>query len=268
MNIKATALIGLSLHLFIAANALTATSPRLGPKPIATPSPVYPEALADTGTSGQAVIEILVKTDGSPGETRVKSTDHEAFAKAAMDVVPQWRFEPGTQDGTPVEMRVAVPFHFVPPVPQQINALFKRKVYQVLPEPAITQKEFGKKPKPLKPIRPVYSKALASAKVEGKVTVRFVIAPDGTTLNPEPTGKPKKELVLPALAAISKATFAPPVKDGKAVYVETSHTLNFAPPEPRKKRGGGGGGGGGFGDGGGGGFGGGGGGDGGGGGID
>jgi TonB family protein len=217
--------------------ALSVHAAQTNPKPVETPSPGYPAALTNTGTSGVAMIDILVRTDGSVGDARLKSADHEAFGDAALGAIRRWRFEPATVDGAPVEKRVTVPFKFVAPVTQQLNATFKRTLFQDVPEQVLTPKEYGRKLKPTKPIRPLYP-AAAKGK-QATVQVKFLVAPDGKTINPEILGNPPKEFVLPAIATVAGASFEPPVKDGKGVYVEMMTKLAFQPPQRGKKGGGG-----------------------------
>jgi len=224
-----------------AAGALAQTPARTNPKPVGTPLPAYPEALFDTGKSGGASIDVLVKADGSVADARVKSADDDAFAVAAMAVVGNWRFEPGTREGVAADMRVVIPFKFAAPAEQQLNVIFKRKVYQKLTEPVLEAKDYGQKLKLKTEAPPVYPRALAGSGTVEKVQVTFVVAPDGTTLNPVITGQPRKEFILSALTAVVHSVYEPPVKDGKGVYVSASRTLRIEPPA-RAKRGGRGGG--------------------------
>jgi uncharacterized membrane protein YgcG len=145
-----------------------------------------------------------------------------------------------------------VPFKFAAPVTQVLNVKLKRKVFQEIPEPVLTVKEFGKKLKPTKPLKPAYP-AAAKGK-EASVQVKFVIAPDGTTLNPEILGTPPKEFVLPTILAIAAAAYEPPVNEGKGVYVAMTTKVPFQSPQGARRKGKGGGGGGGGIDAGGGGF--------------
>jgi len=94
-----------------------------------------------------------------------------------------------------------------------------------------------------KAARPIYPRALVGSDTEEKVTVKFVIAPDGTTLNPEVVGAKHKEFEIPAMQAVALMTYEPLLKDGKGVYVETTTTLAFANERPDFGGGGGGGGG-------------------------
>lgn len=232
------------------------------PKPLTATSPGYPEELNDTGLSGVAEVDFVVKADGTVTSVELAMAHHRAFGRAAIAAVKAWRFEPGTVDGGAADVRVTQKFQFTAPFEQQVNALAKRKVFRELPEPAVAEKDFpAKKLKVKRPARPTYPRALMGSNVEEKVQVRLVVAPDGTTLNPRVVGAKHKEFEGPALVAVALMSYEPPTKDGKAVYVETTTTLNFTNERPEfgggragGGRGGGGGGRGGGGDFGGGGF--------------
>ena len=200
---------------------------KVPPKRIDTPAPEYPAELADTGLSGNAVIEAVIKADGSVADAVVKSADQPAFGAAAVAALAHWRFEPGTNDGVAVDRKVSLPFKFAAPGEQRMNAFFKRKVFLKLTEPVVSQKDFGREPKVAKEAPLFYPKALVGSKVAEKVQVQFVVAPDGTTVNPKIVGKPRMEFTFPALMAVAQTTYQPPKKDGKPVYVEMSRTLNF-----------------------------------------
>jgi len=221
-----------------AAGAFAQGTARTSPKPIAPTMPAYPAALTDTGKSGAATIDLLVQADGTVADPRVKSSDDEAFATAAIAAVTTWQFAPGTRDGVAADMRVAIPFKFAAPAEQRMNALFKRKVFRPIDEPVIEAQDYGKKLKLKDEVEPVYPRGLKGPTKTEKVQVAFVIAPDGTTLNPTVVGQPRQEFVLSALTAVVRTTYAPPVKDGRGVYVSTSRTLKIEPPVRRHSGGG------------------------------
>lgn len=239
---------------------LAAHAQKVAPKPVSMPSPGYPDALTDTGLSGQAEVDATIKADGSVADAQLAMATHRAFGRAALAAIATWRFEPGTQDGTPVDVKVTIPFVFTAPFEQQVNAMAKRKVFAALAEPALSLKDYGAKLKVKKNATPNYPRTVSGERSDEKVQVDFVVAADGTTLNPKIVGTPRKEFIAPAIQAIAFTTYEPPVKAGKAVYVETSTTLRFTDERPERgggEEGGGrrrgGGGGGGFGGGGGGG---------------
>lgn len=217
----------------LALGTASALAQKVDPKPVNTPSPGYPEALTDTGLNGVVEVDLTVKADGSVADAQLGMATHRAFGRAALAAVAVWRFEPGTLDGAPVDRKVSIPFRFAAPFEQVINASAKRKVFAALPEPALTDKDYPtKKLKVKKPARPIYPRALAGSDIEEKVQVKFVVAPDGTTLNPTVVGAKHKEFEAPAIQAVALMSYEPPLKDGKPVYVETTMTLPFANERP------------------------------------
>jgi TonB family protein len=209
---------------------------KTAPKPVTFPSPKYPTELVDTGLGGQATVDVLVKADGSVADPQLKAADNPAFGTEAMAVIGQWTFNPGTRDGAPIDMRVAIPFQFRAPFDQKINAMAKRKVYMTLPEPALTEKEYKAKLKPKSKASPIYPAALVKSGVKQDVKINFVVTPQGTVINPQFEQELKDpQFILPSIAAISKVTYEPPLKDKKGVYVATSATLHFEEPPPGEK---------------------------------
>lgn len=241
--------------LFAIASA-SAMAQKVDPKLVKPVSPEYPQELTDTGLSGRAEVDVTIKADGTVGDIQLGMATDRAFARASMDAIAKWTFQPGTLDGKPVDRRVTIPFNFNPPVDQMVNATAQRKVFSELPEPALSDKDFpAKKLKVKRPSRGMYPRNYRDTDKEQTVQVKLIVAPDGRTLNPSVVGTPPKELVLPAMQAAALMAYEAPVKDGKPVYVETTTPVVFGNARGRSGGGGGGGfggGGGGFGGGGGG----------------
>ena len=215
------------LAAFLAPGVVAAEVPKTSPKLLSSPPPGYPAELTDTGISGQAEVDVTVKADGTVADVQLAMATHRAFGRAAMAAVTTWKFEPGQRDGVASDTRVSIPFQFKAPLEQQINAVAKRKVFVTLPEPALTQKDYGAKLKVKRPARPVYPRGIAGPGSDVTVQVSFVVAPDGLTLNPSVTGKPPAEFVAPALLAVAQMTYTPPAKNGSGVYVEATTKLEF-----------------------------------------
>jgi TonB family protein len=211
--------------------AVTVLAQKVPPKVITHPLPGYPNELTNTGQDGVAEVDVLIKADGSVGNPRLGMATHRAFGKAAMAVITTWQFQPATVGGAPVDMEVTVPFHFVPPVDQVINAIAKRVVFVDLPQPPVSEKDFpAKKLKVTKAAKPVIPPALAGTGLDEKVQVKFVIAPDGSTLNPIALDAKHKELEGLAVVAVALMSFAPCLVDGKPAYVEATTTVQFTSP--------------------------------------
>ncbi len=82
------------------------------PKPIQQNAPKYPVALRNQGTEGKAVISMVIDAQGAVRDlTTVSSTD-EDFARAALNAVSSWQFEPGRIGDVPVNSRLEVPILF------------------------------------------------------------------------------------------------------------------------------------------------------------
>ena len=227
----------LLLALTLAATLNAATT---APKPVTTVDPGPLAALANTGLDESAVVNLLVKADGSVAEVTLKSADHEAFGTAAVTAAQGWKFEPAQRDGQAVDLRVALPFEFKAPPEQRLNAMLHRTVFQNLPQTPLTAAEFGTPPKAKRLASLGFPRALLGSGVDEIVTVRFVIGPEGNTFNPTLEGTPRREFMLPAITHVAHSSYEPPVKNGKPVYVEATVKLQFRDPQapaPTAKKG-------------------------------
>lgn len=72
------------------------------PRVLRQVDPEYPDGLRQVGVKGEVWLEGLVMADGSVDYLRILKTEDDGFAGPALDAVRQWRFEPATLDGRPV----------------------------------------------------------------------------------------------------------------------------------------------------------------------
>ena len=84
------------------------------PKVLREVKPKYTALAMQAKVQGQVLLEIVVKADGSVGETivlrsldRTFGLDHEAVMAAK-----QWQFEPGTRMGRPVDVVLTIELTF------------------------------------------------------------------------------------------------------------------------------------------------------------
>jgi len=82
------------------------------PVPVAQPQPRFPEELRKQGSSGEAVIELVIEPDGSPSDVHSVFSSDPAFGDAAVASVQKWKFEPGQKGGRPVGSLIQVPIIF------------------------------------------------------------------------------------------------------------------------------------------------------------
>ena len=82
------------------------------PKLVYEVKPQYTARALEEKVEGEVVMECVVKADGTVGDIKIVRALHEDLDKAAMDAAAQWRFEPGTRDGKPVHVLVAIAMGF------------------------------------------------------------------------------------------------------------------------------------------------------------
>lgn len=75
--------------------------------------PDYPEAARPAKLQGVIVLDVVVGRDGSVVDMRAVNGP-EVLARAAMDALRWWRFEPYRVDGEPVVVETTVAVEFKP----------------------------------------------------------------------------------------------------------------------------------------------------------
>jgi protein TonB len=77
--------------------------------------------------------------------------------------------------------------------------------------------DLEKRPEPVSQVPPAYPAELRKAKIEGVVTLVFILGEDGRVSDPRVENSSRTEFEKPALEAIRKWRFRPGMKDGQAV---------------------------------------------------
>jgi TonB family protein len=77
--------------------------------------PTYPEAARELGLTGQVILEAVVRADGSlDGIVVLRMPEGgEWLAGAAVEAISQWRYEPGTIGGVPVDVYFTIVVEFL-----------------------------------------------------------------------------------------------------------------------------------------------------------
>jgi len=84
------------------------------PSPLIEVKPVYNPAAMQAGIEGTVLLQTVVLADGSVGDVKVVRSLDTTYGldQAAIDAMKQWRFTPGTKDGSPVRVAVSVEMTF------------------------------------------------------------------------------------------------------------------------------------------------------------
>ena len=70
-------------------------------------APVYPVEAREAKIEGTVKMTAVIAVDGSVQQLRVDE-GHPLLAKAALDAVKQWKYEPLVVDGIPVEVKTSI----------------------------------------------------------------------------------------------------------------------------------------------------------------
>jgi TonB family protein len=87
------------------------------PEAITKVDPAYPQELMHDRVEGVVVLYAIIRSDGSVGEVRVIEGFDERLNENARKALSQWRFRPGTKNGTPVDVEAVVRVPFKVPRP-------------------------------------------------------------------------------------------------------------------------------------------------------
>ncbi len=74
--------------------------------------PIYTDEARRRGIEGEVVLEVIVRSDGSVGSTRVLRGLGAGLDQSAITAVRQWRFAPARRHGTPVDVIVEIGVEF------------------------------------------------------------------------------------------------------------------------------------------------------------
>lgn len=86
----------------------------VAPRVVHSVKPAYTAEAMAAKIQGSVVLELVVRESGTVGQVDViESLDAvHGLDEAALDAASRWTFEPGTQDGAPVPVIVAIAMTF------------------------------------------------------------------------------------------------------------------------------------------------------------
>lgn len=76
--------------------------------------PAYPAQLMRQNVRGTVILYAVIHADGSVGNVRVLRSVDERLDRFASEAVTQWKFEPATKNGTPVDVEATFQIPFRP----------------------------------------------------------------------------------------------------------------------------------------------------------
>jgi TonB family protein len=82
------------------------------PRPLRKVNPSYPEKARQNRKEGTVTLGLTVNKDGSASGVHVVNGVDKEIDQAAVDAVSQWKFDPGTYQGNPVDVELNVTVNF------------------------------------------------------------------------------------------------------------------------------------------------------------
>ena len=85
-------------------------------QPVATRQvdPAYPLQLMRENVAGTVILYAVIHADGSVGDVKVLRGVEDRLDRFASDAVAQWKFEPATKNGVPVDVEATFQIPFRP----------------------------------------------------------------------------------------------------------------------------------------------------------
>jgi TonB family protein len=193
-----------------------------------TANPKYPKQAKKEQLEGIVVVEATIERNGNVGDLAIVSGD-VVLADAAVDAIRNWRFEPYTKSGQPVEVHQKLAFNFNRSGkfgeldPQLPPPTFAKSPD---PTPKVEEKVFpiGHEVTPPRAIYapdPPYDEDARKARYQGTSVLSLIVGSDGQPRNIRVTRALGEGLDAKAVESVSKWKFEPATKDGQpvAVYV-------------------------------------------------
>lgn len=84
------------------------------PRVLVAATPLYPYSMQNSKTSGEVMVEFVIKQDGRVERPRVVRASHREFEQAAIDAVLKSKWQPGQINGKDVRTLVRLPVRFQP----------------------------------------------------------------------------------------------------------------------------------------------------------
>ncbi|MBC8095729.1 MAG: energy transducer TonB [Akkermansiaceae bacterium] len=98
---------------------------------------------------------------------------------------------------------------------------------QAIQDETFDVSELEKRPEAVSQVAPAYPAELRKAKIEGLVTLMFVLNEEGRVEDPRVESSSRPEFEKPALEAVKKWRFRPGMKDGQAVRTYIKYPIRF-----------------------------------------
>lgn len=203
------------------------------PQPKIMVTPVYPFEALKEGKKGSATVTMLIDETGKVAGVRVDQTSSPEFGDSAAAAARASTFIPAQLDGKPTQTLVAQAMNFQPEdrdsgLDATGRALLQR--IQQSPSTICALRDLDAKPVSKFKIAPIYTGDMPT----GVVEVAFYIDRTGRVHFPHAARADDPKLIYPALTAVARWQFEPPLKEGKPTEAFARMPISFGTPPAAK----------------------------------
>jgi TonB family protein len=162
---------------------------------------------------GMIGLSCIVQADGQVGECRVTRPLDAELDQEAVRVAKQWQFKPGTKDGQPVAVEIAIEMSFT-----------------MRPDPPVYRPGAAgvSSPVVIREVKPDYPEEVKKEGIQGMVELEGIVQPDGTIKDIRVTKSLDARLDREAIEALTQWRFRPGQKDGTNVRVLVLVEMTFS----------------------------------------
>jgi len=179
--------------------------------------PVYPELARRARVEGVVILNVRTDEDGRVDQVKVANSKDPFLARAAIEAVKQWRYQPFSLRGKryPILFTVTVRFKF-PSGMDDKNRGKKQEEETPLIRPEIIHK-----------VEPVYPERAQRARIEGIVMMRVRTDNEGNVNSLEVLRSDSTILNQAAIDAVKQWKYRPIYKNGNPIPIVTIVAVKF-----------------------------------------
>jgi TonB family protein len=230
-------IVACSLSLLLAAVSLraeadTAADSIVPGNLISKVDPAFPKEAKKKKAHGTVELIATIDTDGNVSSIAISNGDM-IFAEPAVDAVRNWKFEPYTNNGQPVEVWQRLEFDFTPG--RHTAALQEQLPPAELAHglPLLSHSTDNRVHGPMTPPKaiyapdPEYSEVARKVRYQGVCVLSLVVGVDGLAHDIKVVRALGRGMDEKAVEGVSKWRFQPATQDGKPVSTQTLIEVSF-----------------------------------------
>lgn len=190
---------------------------------------------------GRAQVMIMVDAEGRLADWMVIAYSNPLFAKSALDVIPQWKYEPARLHGRPMAARAELTFVFenneivrVISGEAEVARRFKTSAYRNgYVRPICRVPELDALPEVEVEVAPMPPDQLGARVAAGEVIVDYLVDSDGRVRMPLIVSSDDEAFSRSVLLAMSEWKYSAPSRKGAPVIAWLRYRFEFSPaPNP------------------------------------